>query len=290
MRTGRLLLGCLAASLTIHLAAGAHYDFGGPVIERSASPGGDHAVVGEMEDLFAGVNVPEPVEPLEEAEVEPVEETPVEEAVQEADPVEAEEVSEPQRTATLSPILQDTAQPAMPAPEIEPTPPDEPLDEILPDEEVAAIEPEEVEPVEPESAVADVVMAPVPTVKPEVERPKREVKKRVVRKTKPVQRGNSDRDQSRGQTVGSNTVETGDGGRKQTSNYLGRVNARLQRGKRYPRSAGGAEGTVLVGFTIARSGAVSGLRVVRSSGNGDLDGAALENVSRVAPFPEFRTK
>ena len=140
---------------------------------------------------------------------------------------------------------------------------------------------------EPESTAAEVVTAPVPTVKPKVERPKREVKKRVVTKRKPAPRGNSDRNQARGQTLGSKTTERGDGGRKATSNYLGRINARLQRAKRYPRAARGAEGVVRVSFTIARSGAVSGLRVVSSSGNTDLDAAALDNVRRVSPFPEF---
>ncbi|PTW61608.1 protein TonB [Breoghania corrubedonensis] len=298
MRTRPLLLGCFAASFAIHLAVGAHYDFGGaPLIERSVSPGGEHARVGDMEDLFEGTNVSRPVEPLPDEEIKPVEEAPVEEVpveevteelTEEAKPVEEAEIAEPQRVATVSPILLDDAEPVMPAPEVVPKRPEVPVEEILPDEQITEIEPEMAQPVEPESVVADIVTAPVPTLKPEVERPKREVtKKRVVKRSKPVKRGNSDRDQARGQSVGARTAERGDGGRKATSNYLGSVNARLQRAKHYPRRARGAEGVVRVSFTIARSGAVSGLRVVRSSGSAELDSAAMENVTRVSPFPDF---
>lgn len=305
MRHGRLLAGCLAASVAIHLAVGARYDFAGDLVERSASPGGEHAVAGDLADLVVGTNVPEPVEPLEEEEqIEPVEEMPPEEVVEESEPVEpvenapvepeeSVELEEPSPQVALSPVLRDEVAPVMAMPE-DPPEAEEPEEPTLPEEvapepaeTVEEVEPREAEPVEPESAVADVVEAPVPAQKPEIERPKRQVKKRVVKKRKPVARGNSDKRQVRGQSRGSNTAERGDGGRKATSNYLGRVNARLQRAKRYPRRARGAEGTVMVRFTIARSGSVSGIRVVRSSGSAELDAAAVSNVKRASPLPRF---
>lgn len=44
-------------------------------------------------------------------------------------------------------------------------------------------------------------------------------------------------------------------------------------------------GKVLVGFEIAPSGSLRSVRVVRSSGSGQLDRAALDHIRRAAPFP-----
>ncbi|MDJ0932745.1 energy transducer TonB [Breoghania sp.] len=254
-------------------------------------------------------DTPEPVDPDLEAEIEPIEEEPVEEVVEQpveevrsetpvevvdAEPQDDVEMSKPQQHAALVPLVNESSEPVMPMPqeaepaitlpfEAEPLAEQPEVEDSVIEEQVSEVEPQQAEPVKPETVVADVVAAPVPTLKPKIERPK----KRVVKKRKPVAQGNSQRNESRGATRGSNTAETGDGGRKATSNYLGGVNARLQRAKRYPRRARGAEGTVFVRFKIARSGAVSGLRVVRSSGNADLDEAALSNVKRVSPFPNF---
>ena len=63
------------------------------------------------------------------------------------------------------------------------------------------------------------------------------------------------------------------------------VRRAIARAQRYPRGADGATGDVVVQFTVSASGALSGLRVIASSGNGVLDQAALETIGRAAPFP-----
>jgi TonB family protein len=45
------------------------------------------------------------------------------------------------------------------------------------------------------------------------------------------------------------------------------------------------QGVALVTCTLTGSGAVSGVRLARSSGSSDLDRATIEMVRRAAPFP-----
>ncbi|MCX5512218.1 hypothetical protein C3941_09105 [Kaistia algarum] len=68
------------------------------------------------------------------------------------------------------------------------------------------------------------------------------------------------------------------------SAYAGRVSAKLRRARRYPDGTS-ERGTAHVAFSIGAGGTVSGLRIVASSGDGALDGAALDAVRRAAPFP-----
>ena len=72
-------------------------------------------------------------------------------------------------------------------------------------------------------------------------------------------------------------------GRAAIANYRGRVQSHLARYKRRPGS--NARGTVVVSFTVRRSGGAIGIRLVRSSGNGAIDQAALSMVRRASPFP-----
>jgi protein TonB len=69
--------------------------------------------------------------------------------------------------------------------------------------------------------------------------------------------------------------------------YRQRLAAHLQRYKQYPSEAraSGARGTVLAVFTVHRSGSVSGVRVMRSSGNAALDNAALSAIRNAQPLP-----
>jgi protein TonB len=77
----------------------------------------------------------------------------------------------------------------------------------------------------------------------------------------------------------------GGGGSADTASWERQVHRRLASALRYPRAANGSSGEVVVRFTVAQQGFASGLQVVRSSGNPVLDRAALETVSRAAPFP-----
>lgn len=65
--------------------------------------------------------------------------------------------------------------------------------------------------------------------------------------------------------------------------WRGRLVAHLNRYKRHP--GGGARGTASIAFTINRSGAVTGVRLTRSSGNAALDKAAVALARRASPVP-----
>ncbi len=67
--------------------------------------------------------------------------------------------------------------------------------------------------------------------------------------------------------------------------WQSKVVAWLNRHKRYPRGAGGEQGMVSVAFAINASGSVLSVRVARSSGNAELDKAALDMVRRASPVP-----
>jgi protein TonB len=63
------------------------------------------------------------------------------------------------------------------------------------------------------------------------------------------------------------------------------VVALLERNKRYPAAAGGAQGTAQVAFSLDRQGRVLATRIVKSSGSAALDQEALEWPKRAQPFP-----
>jgi protein TonB len=59
----------------------------------------------------------------------------------------------------------------------------------------------------------------------------------------------------------------------------------LERHKRYPAAANGAEGTAQLAFSVDRQGRVLTSRILKSAGNAALDAEALEWVKRSQPFP-----
>jgi protein TonB len=69
--------------------------------------------------------------------------------------------------------------------------------------------------------------------------------------------------------------------------YNALVFGHMQRFKRYPASARGASGTVVVRFELDRTGAVIGSAVTKSSGKLTLDQEALDLLKRASPFPPF---
>lgn len=97
--------------------------------------------------------------------------------------------------------------------------------------------------------------------------------------------GSSNSDTAASAATAGNSGSTGTGGSAETARWQNQVQRRLANALRYPRSAGGARGDVLVRFTLAADGSASSVRIVQSSGNPVLDQAGLETVSRAAPFP-----
>jgi protein TonB len=75
--------------------------------------------------------------------------------------------------------------------------------------------------------------------------------------------------------------------RGNSAKWQSKVLAWIGRHKRYPRGPESRreQGAVKVAFTIDTSGRVKSVRVTGSSGNGELDRAALETVRRASPVP-----
>ncbi len=69
------------------------------------------------------------------------------------------------------------------------------------------------------------------------------------------------------------------------SAYRGLVAARLARNKPAGHLAELGSGTAIVSFSIAASGAATGIRLAKSAGHAALDRAALATVRRSSPFP-----
>ena len=80
---------------------------------------------------------------------------------------------------------------------------------------------------------------------------------------------------------------TGQGDADALRVYIGLVRKELERRKVYPDNARARhiQGTVTIRFAIARNGKVTSSSLVRSSGHGLLDRAALSLPGRVSPFP-----
>jgi len=73
--------------------------------------------------------------------------------------------------------------------------------------------------------------------------------------------------------------------------YKARLRAAIETNKRYPRRARrlGQQGQVILRFVIDRTGAISDIEVIRSSGFRRLDQAAIETIRAISgqlPFPE----
>ncbi|QCI64022.1 energy transducer TonB family protein [Phreatobacter stygius] len=69
------------------------------------------------------------------------------------------------------------------------------------------------------------------------------------------------------------------------STWKTRLLAHLDRHKRYPANARGAEGVSLLSFTMDREGMVLGFFIARSSGSAALDQETLAMIQRAAPLP-----
>jgi protein TonB len=69
--------------------------------------------------------------------------------------------------------------------------------------------------------------------------------------------------------------------------YNSLILGHLQRFKRYPKSAHGVLGKVVVRFVLNRAGDVVDTTITKSSGNTVLDREALDMLHRASPFPPF---
>src|SRR5450631_4158957 len=142
--------------------------------------------------------------------------------------------------------------------------------------EAAPKEPPKVE----EKPVEQVVQPPSPQQQVEVTLPR--VEPKPVEKPKPEERPPAPETRAP-----QKTEHTGQFTQAGSDAYNALVFGHLQRFKRYPSSARGAQGTVVVRFVLNRAGAVIESAVTKSSGNDALDREALEILRRASPFPPF---
>lgn len=108
----------------------------------------------------------------------------------------------------------------------------------------------------------------------------------------PQRQGNADRTATAGASTGrtDGTVSRPQGdpeaapgaSARDIARYPQQVNRHLSRLRR-PDSR--FDGNALVGFSIAPSGGLAAIGIIRSSGNADFDDLALRHVRRAAPFP-----
>lgn len=226
---------------------------------------------------------------------------------QEIEPLEAEpqEVQpEPVETAEIVPVQPDIV--AETSSEIVPTE----ADVILPAEEIVPVQSEQAEitatvaPVETvvplERPEPEVVKAEPEKKLEEKKKPEKEKPRRKIVKKRAGDAGTSDAAQKKGEADGvegaSSSSASGkkgsvsrQAGNANMSNYDGNVRSRLNRAFRYPVAAKrqGLQGTAQVRFTVTSGGGVSNVRVVASTGHAVLDQAALETVRRASPFPKI---
>ncbi len=140
-----------------------------------------------------------------------------------------------------------------------------------------------VEPTETVTAVAE-----APSVRPKT----RPDKPAPPQRKKTSQQGNSNQNASIGAATGNRTAKatqqssqagpSAQAGNAAASNYPGTVMRKISR---IPKPRSKTNGTAVIRFAIAPSGALQSVSIAQSSGSAGLDQAALKVVSRAAPFP-----
>jgi len=190
-----------------------------------------------------------------------------------------------------SPIeKREAVDPAMAVP---PSPPEQ-IEPLEPEATAASIKPVEV--TQTVTPVEELEVVPTPTPKPKQKKPKKTKK---VERPRQTTAGNSKskstvnnrsgtqdgKKSAKAKTSGKSRKKSSasSSGNAAASNYPGKVYARIARTRQ--RNAGG-KGVAQVRFTVTSSGRATGVSIARSSGNDQIDRAAVAHVKRAAPFPK----
>ncbi len=201
---------------------------------------------------------------------------PQQEMSEESTPTEAQDEAEETPKDPVEPVK--TEPPPEPVQDpIEPIVDPEPDLPELPKMEVAeaVLPPPAVTPVEPEKSEA---------VKAK-EKPKEAEKKKSESKPESVaQAASAPKPIESARAKVNAAPSSGTASAASISSWRGSVIAHLDRHKRSP--GGGARGTSSVAFTINRSGSVISARLIRSSGNKNLDQEAVALARRASPVPK----
>lgn len=104
-----------------------------------------------------------------------------------------------------------------------------------------------------------------------------------------ARKGRADGSEAAAATRSGEGTRASAAGNASFSNYQGKVRSKLNRAVRTPSraAANGAKGVVELQFLVSVNGAVSGIKVVKSSGSPVLDKAATDAARRAAPFPKI---
>jgi protein TonB len=197
-----------------------------------------------------------------------------------------------QEASLSSPQPAAIVEPAPPAPQpVEPAPPaplvEQPVVAIpqLPPQPQVKPEPKPPEP--PQQHAKPDTAPPLPRAKPE---PKPESETKPGERERPAPRTSAPPRSER--RTAERPAASSPGAVASTAalaDWRSQVVSRLQRAKRYPAGAEQRreQGVVTLAFSLSRGGNVLSRRIVRSSGNPELDQEALATVQRAAPFPPF---
>jgi periplasmic protein TonB len=253
--------------------------------------------------LAAGATLPElkapPVEepapePEPEPVVEPQPEVPEpapEPAAPESPPVEADSpAAAPAWQA--APLLAVAAVDSEPSFAVAEAPTSDPPPEPAAPSQPPGKAPPKLDP-EPANPVEKPVETPKAPAKPkakvaDAEKPKEKPKdKKPAEKPREASAGKGGKNEADAAAAKASAGKSGksDDGAAAVSKYPGLVQKALRRALRFPKGAGRAGGEAQVQFTVSASGSVSGISVVRSTGNPVLDAEAVKTVQRAAPFP-----
>ncbi|ADZ70596.1 energy transducer TonB [Polymorphum gilvum] len=293
MNLSRLLAFGLVLSAGLHAAGSAVMNARDDGAQVEASLGGAVSVVGSLHDLVVGTDAEavepdaEPLQPVNEAVVAPLRPVETVRPMQGAAAVTPVQVTPVQAGVTDTVTVETAVEPT------QATPLEASLEPPATATVVDQVPMQAMEPVRPPEAQA---VPPAPTQKPVVAKtpPAREKPR-----TAPKPRGAETAARRGGERVtsadgGSNAIgradaSVGDQGLAATSNYKGKVLSRLRRAKQYPREASraGISGVVVLRFTVARDGSVSGVAIAKSSGHPVFDQATLELMRRASPMPAF---
>ncbi len=207
-------------------------------------------------DSVASETVEETAEPLEEVQPETVE----------AEPVE-QEVAQPVTAEAPEPAIDDVVR-------------DDPVEQ----EELAEVPPDPVEVPLPEVAMAVPQPRPRPAPVKERDPVEKPVEKKPARKPPPSAAARKPAEAAPRTAAPAPAPGTSAGRSVSPARWQARVNAHLNRYKRFPAGVR-TGGMAVVQFTINPSGTVTSASLARSSGDGALDSAALALVQRASPIP-----
>ncbi len=267
----------------------------GSAAEQAAALGSNFA------DLVKAGDELDPAETEQDTTTEPVVTRPIQPAETQADvtpPAPPESYAavttpqfkiEPSRTEGLippSPVEKlQAVEPALvvsqPAPEAVEQPAPKPAE--------ASIRP--VETTQSFAPVEELEVVPTPTPKPEQKKPRKVSKRKQTtagsskaKSTANAKSGSQNgKESAKAATTGKSqkTSSSSNSGNAAASSYPGKVYARIARTRL--RNAG-AKGAAQVRFTVSPSGQAVSVSVARSSGNAEVDRAAVAHVKRASPF------